>query len=552
MAKKSASGGNASGNASVFDLIKSFDDSAEILSESKSAVISDYISTGNYMLNACMTGSIFRGAPTGRVVTLVGEAATGKSYLAVSMCREAQKKGYTPVYLDSEGSIDVDFVKRLGCDTSNFVIRQVTTISEVSTFLSNFLAKVNSMPEDGRPKLIFVLDSLGNLTSDKELKDTIEANGKRDMTKAQEIKALFRTNMTAITKAKALFVVCSHVYTTQDLFAKKIVSGGCLVAGEEIVTRDGYKKIEDVIEGDYVLTRDGTFREVLKTFHFKKRVISFSFDTLAEIDEPLSISCSFDHMFLTESCNDGWTKASELDVNDTIFIRNKYGEMYSATIVEKRISAQKRDVYDICVEDVHSYVSKNGIINHNSGINYNSSVTIMLSTAKLEDKASDKIVNEKVGDFTKTGVIVTATPNKSRFTIPQRVQFQIPFFKSPNPYIGIEKYLTWENSGIVRGELLYEKDYEKLSADEKAKCYEMADVDGVLCYARPKDTARTIVVKHLGKKVPVTDFYTAEVFTDELLHKLDDEVIKPNFELPSSDSMADVEEFLDDGTDYDE
>ena len=101
-------------------------------------------------------------------------------------------------------------------------------------------------------------------------------------------------------------------------------------------------------------------------------------------------------------------------------------------------------------------------------------------------------------------------------------------------------------------QILYEKDYDKLSSQEKDKCYEMVDCDGVVCYARPKDTARTIVVKHLGKKIPVTDFYTPEVFTDELLHKLDEEVIKPNFELPSSDSMMDVEEFLEDGFNGDE
>ena len=73
----------------------------------------------------------------------------------------------------------------------------------------------------------------------------------------------------------------------------------------------------------------------------------------------------------------------------------------------------------------------------------------------------------------------------------------------------------------------------------------MADENGEVCYARPKDTARTIVVKHLGTKIPVAELWSPKVFTDELLHKLDEEVIKPNFELPSSDSFADVEELVD-------
>jgi len=406
MAKKSSIDSTGGSRTSAFDLIKSFDKSAEILSESKMAVIKDYINTGNYMLNAAMTGSLFRGVPTGRVLTLAGDPGTGKSFLAVSICREAQKKGYTPVYMDSEGAIDVDFVERLGCDSSNFIIKQVTTISEVSTFMANLLKKVNEQPEDEKTKLIFVLDSLGNLTSDKELTDTLEANKKRDMSKQQEIKALFRTNMTALSRAHAPMIVCSHIYRTQDLFAQTIVSGG-------------------------------------------------------------------------------------------------------------------------------------------SGINYGASLTMMLSTAKLDEKASDKAASERVGDFTKTGVIVTATPKKSRFTIPQKVQFQIPFFHAPNPYVGLEKYLTWENSGVLRGELLTKKEYDKLSEKEKEDCHEMADVNGELCYAKQNDKSRYIVVKHCGGKIPVTELWSSKVFTDELLHKLDEEVIRPNFELPATDSMADIEELVD-------
>ena len=406
MAKKKNDNFTNEKGSSVFDLIKSFDDSAEILSDSKAAIIKDYINTGNYILNACMTGSLFKGLPTGRVVTLSGDPGTGKSFLAVSICREAQKKGYTPIYMDSEGAIDVEFVSRLGCDTKNFIIKQVSTISEVSTFMSNLLKKVNDQPEDERTKLIFVLDSLGNLTSDKEYNDTLEAKQKRDMTKQQEIKALFRVNATPLAKAQAPMIVCTHTYKTQDLYAQSVVSGG-------------------------------------------------------------------------------------------------------------------------------------------SGIQYNSSLTMMLTTSKLDDKASEKAASEKVGDFTKTGVIVTATPKKSRFTIPQKVQFQIPFFKAPNPYVGLEKYVTWENSGIIRGEILNQKEYDKLSDNDKSRCHEMADENGEVCYAREKDTARTIVVKHLCGKVPVAELWSSKVFTEEILRKLDDEVIKPNFELPSSDSFMDVEELID-------
>lgn len=392
-------------NDSLFELVNSIDQGAEILADCKTAVITDYINTGSYILNAAMTGSMFKGIPCGRVTTLAGPSGCGKSYLALSICREAQKKGFTPIYLDSEAAIDKDFVERLGCDSKNFIIKQVTKISEVSTFVANLCKKLLALPKEKRMKVILVLDSLGNLTSDKELNDTIDGNLKRDMTKQQEIKALFRTNITAIGKLEIPWIINSHVYATQDLFSKNIVSGG-------------------------------------------------------------------------------------------------------------------------------------------SGVIYNSSLTMMLSTAKLDDKISDKEASKKQGDFIKTGVMVTARPEKSRFTIPQKVKFQIPFFKAPNPYVGLELYMTWENSGVLRGKMLSQKEYDKLSDAEKDKCHEMTNETGEATYAYPKDTSKNIVVKHLHGEVPLIELWTPKVISEDILKTLDETIIKPNFELPSQDKANDLDEFI--------
>ena len=405
MAKKTSSVGPSQKKTSVFDIISKFDKSAEVLGESKTAVISDYIDTGSYILNAAISGSLFKGVPAGRCTVLAGDPGTGKSYLALSICRNAQKKGYTPIYMDSESAIDLDFVKRLGCNPDNFIIKQVTTISEVSTFISRTCKTMMEMSEEERPKIIFVLDSLGNLTSDKELNDTIEGNGKKDMTKQQETKALFRTNATILGRLGYPFIVNSHIYRTQEMFSKTIVTGG-------------------------------------------------------------------------------------------------------------------------------------------SGINFNASVTLLLSTAKLDDRESEKIAEKKVGEFTKTGVIVTAKPEKSRFTIPQKVKFWIPFFKAPNPYIGLEAYLSWENSGIMKGKIISVKDYEKMSDLEKQVCEEMTNEKGEKCYAFPKDTSKNIVVKHLGKEVPAIELFSDKVLTKDILKNLDETIIRPSFELPSSEKNDDISEFL--------
>ena len=125
-----------------------------------------------------MSGDLFKAVPSGRIVTLCGPSGCGKSFLACSMCREAQKMGYTPIYMDSEGAIDSTFVKRLGVDPSKLIIKQVQTIFETSQFIANICKQLQAQQDKtGRhDKVMFVLDSLGNLTSEKERDDTMTGN----------------------------------------------------------------------------------------------------------------------------------------------------------------------------------------------------------------------------------------------------------------------------------------------------------------------------------------------------------------------------------------
>lgn len=404
MAKKTSFGDESS----VLNLIDSMSCGAEVISKAQCAQIREFIPTGNYALNACISGSIFKGVPTGKIITLAGDPGTGKSFLALSICRNAQKMGYTPVYLDSEGAVDIDTVVRLGVDPNKFVLKQVSTILETSSFISNLADKITQSGKD--EKLILVLDSLGMLSSDKEVTDTMSGNKKQDMTKQKEIRALFRVNTSVLNRLQIPLIVCAHTYDKQDLFGGKEISGG-------------------------------------------------------------------------------------------------------------------------------------------GGIKFSSSIMIQLSTAKLDDKGSDKIAQDKNADVTKTGVLVTAKPAKSRFCKPIKVKFQIPFFKKPNPYVGLEQYITWESCGIMRGKCFNEKEYDKLKDNEKAQCKSFVYKEETL-YALPKDTARTLVVTHLGGEVPLVDLLTSKVMTDELLHHLDETVIRPLFELPTQDSNDDIDEYM--GVAYDD
>ena len=304
----------------LFGLIQKVDNSVEILSKSAYSVIKDWIPSGNYILNACMSGDLFKAVPSGRITVLAGESQTGKSYLACSICREAQKRGYTPVYLDSENAIDKDFVTRLGCDPDNFLIKQVSTIKETSTFIANLCKDLQEQVDNGAevPKIIIVIDSLGQLTSDKERNDTLSGNTAADFTKAKDIKAMFRVNTIPLAKLQIPLLCTNHVVANIGSFVSATaMSGGCLHPDEEVQTIKGNKKIKDIQDGDFVLSHDNNFHEVLKIWNFEKETLEFEFE------DGKTIKCSENHRFLIDKehpeLETSWKFAKDLIENDEIY-----------------------------------------------------------------------------------------------------------------------------------------------------------------------------------------------------------------------------------------
>jgi len=305
----------------IFKTLQNVDDSVEIISQSVYSNIEDWIPSGNYILNACLSGDLFKGCPSGRILTLAGESQTGKSFLAVSFCREAQKKGYTPVYLDSENSIDKDFVTRLGCDPNNFIIKQVNTIKETTTFIANMCKDIQEQVNNGaeRPKILLVLDSIGQLTSEKERDDALEGKTVADFTKAKDIRAMFRVNTIPIAKLQIPWICTNHCISSIGSFiSTTAMVGGCLHRDEMVQTKDGNKKIENIKVGDLVLSCDGDFHKVLKTWEFEKETYEFEFE------DGRTIKCSENHRFLIDKnhpeLETSWKMAKDLNENDEIFI----------------------------------------------------------------------------------------------------------------------------------------------------------------------------------------------------------------------------------------
>jgi hypothetical protein len=145
---------------------------------------------------------------------------------------------------------------------------------------------------------------------------------------------------------------------------------------------------------------------------------------------------------------------------------------------------------------------------------FSMSNVIMLSKAQLKE-----------GD-TRTGIIVTSTPKKARFTRPYAVKFHISFMNGMNPYVGLQDFVSWESCGIQRG---------KLEVDKKT---------GEMKFEGNESSPRW-AVRHLGKTVASTQLFTPEVFTREVLEKLDETVIGPHFKLPDLFDYKEFEDLLD-------
>jgi len=191
--------------------------------------IDEWISTGSYILNACISGSLFGGMPNRRSLLLAGVNSTGKSYLALSICRNAQSMGYNVIYVDTEGAIDDEFVKRLGIDTSKFRVEPINTIEKFKFFAANLNKYMSECRESGKevPKVILVLDSLGNLSSEKERTDAQDQNEKRDMTKQQGVRGMFRVNGLDFAINGIPFIIIGHTYEkTNSYIPGQEISGG--------------------------------------------------------------------------------------------------------------------------------------------------------------------------------------------------------------------------------------------------------------------------------------------------------------------------------------
>jgi len=200
---------------------------ASIVEEGVAAAdVSGYIDTGSYIFNALLSGSIYDGLPDNKITALAGESATGKTFFALGMCKQflEDNADAAVIYFESESATSKKMIEERGIDSSRIMMVPVTTVQEFRTQAIRILDQY--MEDKTDMKMLFVLDSLGMLSTTKEIADTTSGVETRDMTRAQLVKGAFRVLTLKLAKAGVALVVTNHTYDQMGLFAKRVMGGG--------------------------------------------------------------------------------------------------------------------------------------------------------------------------------------------------------------------------------------------------------------------------------------------------------------------------------------
>ena len=191
--------------------------------------VESFIDTGSFIFNALLSGSIYGGLPANKITALAGESATGKTYFLMGIVKNFLDANPDSgvVYFESESAITKNMITDRGIDPERMVIVPVTTVQEFRTQALKVLDRYIEQDVDIRRPLFLCLDSLGMLSTTKEVEDTAEGKETRDMTRAQVLKAAFRVLTLKLGKAKVPMVVTNHTYDSMgSMFPTKEMGGG--------------------------------------------------------------------------------------------------------------------------------------------------------------------------------------------------------------------------------------------------------------------------------------------------------------------------------------
>jgi len=182
----------------------------------------DWVSTGNYALNYLVSGDFYKGVPLGKVTVFAGESGSGKSYFCSgNIVKAAQEQGIFVVLVDSENALDEAWLHALGVDTSEEKLLKLNMamIDDVARTVSEFMKEYKDMSEEDRPKVLFVVDSLGMLLTPTDVDQFGKGDLKGDMgRKPKALTALVRNCVNMFGSYNVGMVCTNHTYASQDMF----------------------------------------------------------------------------------------------------------------------------------------------------------------------------------------------------------------------------------------------------------------------------------------------------------------------------------------------
>jgi RecA/RadA recombinase len=218
----------------------------------------DWVSTGNFALNYLISGDFHKGVPLGKVTVFAGESGAGKSYICSgNLIKAAQAQGIYPILIDTENALDEDWLKALGVDTAEDKLLKLNMamIDDVAKTITEFVAEYKQMPEEQRPKVLFVLDSLGMLLTPTDVNQFEAGDLKGDMgRKPKALTALVRNCVNMFGSLNIGLVATNHTYASQDMFDPddKISGGQGFIYASSIVVAMKKLKLKEDDDGNKI------------------------------------------------------------------------------------------------------------------------------------------------------------------------------------------------------------------------------------------------------------------------------------------------------------
>jgi recombination protein RecA len=218
----------------------------------------DWISTGNYALNYLISGDFNKGVPMGKVTVFAGESGAGKSYIcAGNIVKEAQQQGIFVVLIDSENALDESWLHALDVDTAEDKLLKLnmSMIDDVAKTISTFMTDYKAMNEEDRPKVLFVIDSLGMLLTPTDVDQFNKGDMKGDMgRKPKALTSLVRNTVNMIGSHNVGLVCTNHTYASQDMFDPddKISGGQGFIYASSIVVAMKKLKLKEDEDGNKI------------------------------------------------------------------------------------------------------------------------------------------------------------------------------------------------------------------------------------------------------------------------------------------------------------